>query len=253
MSYVLEESTEMTALANAIRTKTGSNASMSVSDMTTAVSNISSGGGNAPTEYVSFTRGANGKISSATVVTTDTRLPITFQEPYLTSITLPSTLTTLSVNAFMGCGNLYDITLPSSLTAIPDNAFNGCINLVALNLPSGITSIGSGAFNGCTQLALINLPDAIQTIGGSAFRYCQLTPSLSLPSNLIVLDGYAFGNCTNLTTVYFNSTLNTLHRNAFYQSSSITDIYVPWSEGAISNAPWGATNATIHYNYSPSQ
>lgn len=43
MSYVLEDSTEMAALASAIRTKTGSNASMSVSDMATAVSGISGG------------------------------------------------------------------------------------------------------------------------------------------------------------------------------------------------------------------
>lgn len=25
-------------------------------------------------------------------------------------------------------------------------------------------------------------------------------------------------------------------------------IYVPWAEGEVANAPWGATNATIHYN-----
>lgn len=24
---------------------------------------------------------------------------------------------------------------------------------------------------------------------------------------------------------------------------------VPWAEGAVTNAPWGATNATINYNY----
>jgi hypothetical protein len=24
---------------------------------------------------------------------------------------------------------------------------------------------------------------------------------------------------------------------------------VPWAEGAVANAPWGATNATINYNY----
>lgn len=34
-----------------------------------------------------------------------------------------------------------------------------------------------------------------------------------------------------------------------FASTTITDIYVPWSEGAVSGAPWGAINATIHYNY----
>lgn len=31
--------------------------------------------------------------------------------------------------------------------------------------------------------------------------------------------------------------------------STVTDIYVTWGEGEVADAPWGATNATIHYNY----
>ena len=40
--------------------------------------------------------------------------------------------------------------------------------------------------------------------------------------------------------------------NAFQSNrGTLTDIYVPWAEGAVANAPWGATGATIHYDWNP--
>ena len=38
-------------------------------------------------------------------------------------------------------------------------------------------------------------------------------------------------------------------QKAFIGCDNLTTINVPWSEGAVENAPWGATNATINYNY----
>lgn len=37
--------------------------------------------------------------------------------------------------------------------------------------------------------------------------------------------------------------------NAFYNCSNLKTINVPWAEGEVANAPWGATKATINYNY----
>jgi hypothetical protein len=37
--------------------------------------------------------------------------------------------------------------------------------------------------------------------------------------------------------------------SAFSGCTSLTTINAPWAEGAVSGAPWGATNATINYNY----
>ena len=35
----------------------------------------------------------------------------------------------------------------------------------------------------------------------------------------------------------------------FYECEKLTTINVPWSEGEVAGAPWGATGATINYNY----
>lgn len=45
MAYSLENTSDLTTLGNAIRTKTGGNATMTVAQMATAVATISSGGG----------------------------------------------------------------------------------------------------------------------------------------------------------------------------------------------------------------
>lgn len=59
----------------------------------------------------------------------------------------------------------------------------------------------------------------------------------------------AFTNCTGLITITFEGTPTTIANNAFDGCTNLTTINVPWSEGEVTNAPWGATNATINYNY----
>ena len=53
---------------------------------------------------------------------------------------------------------------------------------------------------------------------------------------------------TSITQIIINSTPSYIEANAFRKASNLADIYVPWTEGEVARAPWGATNATIHYN-----
>jgi hypothetical protein len=115
--------------------------------------------------------------------------------------------------------------LPDGLTTISGAAFYQCGNITLKKLPEGITSIGNNAFNGCTKLALAELPSGITSIGTKTF--------------------YA---CNGLTTLTFNSK-PTIASDSFSKCTNLTTINVPWAEGEVANAPWGATNATINYNY----
>lgn len=117
-------------------------------------------------------------------------------------------------------------TLPSDLAKIGDYIFYRYSNLVLTSLPDGVISIGTYAFYMCTSLVLMSLPVALNSISAYALAYC-----------------------TKLTTVTFNSTPAIIMPNAFSGCSALTTINVPWAEGAVANAPWGATNATINYNY----
>ena len=94
------------------------------------------------------------------------------------------------------------------------------------SLPEDITSIGNGAFRNCSNLALTSLPEGVTSIGNGAFY-----------------------SCTKLTSLTFKGTPTFIASNAFNRCTNLTTINVPWAEGAVANAPWGATNATINYNY----
>ena len=193
----------------------------------------------------------------------------------LAMTTLPSGITSIGNDTFRGCTNLAMTTLPSGITSIGNRAFMGCTNLALTALPSGITSIGTSAFSGCKSLSLTSLPDTVTSIGQTAF-YNAATPLASLPSQLASVGVSAFEGCSGCTftdipasvatlankafggiwknkaaphAIVFKGTPTTISESAFFNNAGITDIYVPWSEGDVAGAPWGATNATITYNY----
>ena len=116
-------------------------------------------------------------------------------------------------------------------------------------LPEGITSIGSYAFYGCPNLALTSLPESITSIGDSAFFNCSNLALTSLPESITSIGYSAFAECSNLKSLTFKGTPTRISSNIFVGCENLTTINVPWSKGALSNAPWGATNATINYNY----
>jgi hypothetical protein len=70
-----------------------------------------------------------------------------------------------------------------------------------------------------------------------------------LPKRLISISSEAFYKCTNLKSITFKGTPKSIDSDAFSDCTNLTVINVPWKKGQVSNAPWGATNATINYNY----
>ena len=151
--------------------------------------------------------------------------------------------------AFVNCTNLALTSLPEGLTSIGNGAFTGCSNLALTSLPAGVTSIGDGAFVNCTNLALTSLPAGVTSIGVDTFGNCSNLALTSLPESLTSIGVDTFSDCTSLTSITFKGTPTTIAANAFNSCTNLTDIKVPWAKGAVSGAPWGATNATITYNY----
>lgn len=140
-------------------------------------------------------------------------------------------------------------TLPGDLTTIGYSAFSGCPNLALTSLPSGMTNIGSYAFQSCPKLALTSLPSGITRIGYYAFNGCRNLAITRLPPGITNIGFGVFANCTGLTSITFEGNPKTIHSSAFNGCSNLTTIYVPWSQGQVANAPWGASNATIIYDY----
>ena len=117
----------------------------------------------------------------------------------LTSLTLPSGVTSIGEYAFTGCSGLTSLTLPSCITTIDDCTFYGCSGLTSLTLPSSVTSIGGSAFSGCSGLTSLTLPSGVTSIGDYAFYGCSGLTSLTLPSSVTSSIGrWVFDGCYNL-------------------------------------------------------
>ena len=122
----------------------------------------------------------------------------------LTSLTLPSSVTSIGSSAFSGCSGLTSLTLPSSVTKIGWYAFSGCSGLTNLSLPSSVTEIGWYAFDGCSGLTSLTLPSSVSSIGSFAFYGCSGLTSLTLPSSVSSIGESAFSGCSGLSSIYVN-------------------------------------------------
>jgi hypothetical protein len=89
----------------------------------------------------------------------------------------------------------------------------------------------------------------LTSIVASAFYYCKNLALTSLPNGLTSIGNNAFYGCSKLNTITFEGTPTNIGSGAFGNCYNLAIINVPWAEGEVSGAPWGATKATINYNY----
>ncbi len=96
--------------------------------------------------------------------------------------------------------------VPSSITSIGSQAFIGCYELVSLTLPEGVTSIGSSAFDNCNKLNQLNLPNSVTSLGSDCFYACYALPSITLPNTISGIGRRAFYSCKLLEQIDFDGT-----------------------------------------------
>ena len=167
----------------------------------------------------------------------------------LTSLVIPSGVTSIGDEAFYGCSGLTSLTIPSSVTSIGESAFSGCSGLTSLVIPSGVTSIGDEAFYGCSGLTSLTIPSSVTSIGESAFSGCSGLTSLVIPSGVTSIGDEAFYGCSGLTSLVIPSSVTSIDRSAFSGCSSLTSLTIPSSVTSIGNYAFegcsGLTSLTI--------
>ncbi len=193
----------------------------------------------------------------------------------LTSLTLPSCITTIDDCTFYGCSGLTSLTLPSSVTSIGGSAFYGCSGLTSLTLPSSVTSsIGRWVFDGCynlkecnyfidsdletylahthdwgyipvdeikyyhngQELTKLEIPSGVDKIGSYSFYKGVNLTSLTLPSSVTTIGYSAFRGCSGLTSLTLPSSVTSIGDSAFEGCSGLTSIYVSWESPLPINA-----------------
>ena len=165
-------------------------------------------------------------------------------------------ITKLGKQAFMRSGVTLFISkssdknvIPAGVTEVPDSCFRGCTNLTNLTWHDNITVFDQYALAlDSVGLTIKNteLPTSLETIGNGALSNQQI-PFTKIPKNVKTIGTNAFSSNYALTELTFEGTPTSIGA-AFQNCNNLLTINVPWAEGAVSGAPWGATNATINYN-----
>lgn len=150
---------------------------------------------------------------------------------YLTSITIPDSVTYIGTDAFSGCaklarievsesnvgyssvgGVLYDkektiivyvpqgisgtVNIPDSVTSIEACAFSDRKKLYNITIPDSVKSIGASAFSGCTWLHGLTIPNGVTSIAYAVFRGCLQLSSIQIPESVTSIGDYAFSGCS---------------------------------------------------------
>ena len=167
----------------------------------------------------------------------------------LTSMIIPSGVTAIGKEAFYGCSGLTSLTIPSSVTEIGELAFEGCSGLTSMTIPSSVTSIGWGAFAECSGLTSLTIPSSVTSIDRYAFAGCSGLTSLTIPSGVTSIGNYAFADCSGLTSLTIPSSVTSIGEYAFENCSGLTSLTIPSSVTSISDRAFygcsGLTSLTI--------
>ena len=171
----------------------------------------------------------------------------------ISTITFPENTSLIRDGICANCTQLTQAILPETVTQIGDYSFKSCSSLTDINLPNSITSIGKQAFFKCSSLEILNLPDSLEQINEQAFSNTSNIMDYIIPASVTTIEDYAFANCDGLISVTFKGTPSLISQYAFNNNNFLVTLNVPWSEGEVANAPWGATEATINYNYTDTE
>ena len=169
------------------------------------------------------------------------------------------------INYYLNDKEVTSIVIPSNVTSLGLCAFQNCIGLTNLTLSSNITEIGGSAFEGCSGLKEVKycINEDLETYLTKGHPYigvnCGINyylndkevTSIVIPSNVTSLGDYAFERCTTLQSVLVSWPTPISAGKAFNKADvSKCILYVP--QGTESDYflvdVWGDFGNIIEYN-----
>lgn len=183
----------LTALADAIRKRSGKTEKMTLAEMPAEVAALPSGGRDDELISGDFKDG-------------------TYENDSVTKI---------RDNIFSYCTDLASVSFPN-VVSIGNTAFSNCTGLSSVSFPN-VVSIGEVAFLNCTSLASVSFPKLEEITGYGTFSNCTKLTSVD-SSKISIVGERTFYNCP---IQYFNfENLNTANNSSFY-GTKLTEINAP--------------------------
>lgn len=207
----------------------------------------------------------------------------------LSSIEIPDTVTTMKQSSFFGCTglksaiirssapnsfvfrncfSLESVVLGQAVKNVDSGMFENCFELKTITLPDSLESLALDAFED-TQIKELDLSQT--NLNNISLGYVDNINKIILPETITEFEQYSLGHM-NLQefvipasvktlgaslfiegigphSIVFKGVPDSIDIRAFWATTDLNTIYVPWSEGEVPYAPWGAMDADIIYNY----
>ncbi|HBH95295.1 MAG TPA: hypothetical protein DDX91_06045 [Ruminococcaceae bacterium] len=167
----------------------------------------------------------------------------------ITRITLPDTIKTIGIGAFLDCSALREINIPDGVREINEQAFSGCRNLKEICLPDSVEKIGDSAFCYCGELTEIKIPQTAERLGMNAFVGCKSLKEIRLPKYLKevgclfygctalketelpkgveILTSYCFCGCYSLDRIVLHKGLKKIEKYVFANCQHLKELIIP--------------------------
>lgn len=226
---------KLTAIADAIREKTGGTEPLTLEQMPTEIAAIETGGGGMSAE--AFLAEIQPEFRSETMTSVRQYAFYMLSEGFV-SVDLPN-VQSVGDYAFGSCNQLSQINMPN-LEETASSAFNCCFALTDLPFPN-LRIIGSGSFSSCNALTHVTLP-SLTDLGSRAFSDCKGLTTVTLPK-LQTVSTYAFYRCTALKTVDLGG--GTVPNYMFNGCSSLTALILRTTGGISSTGTYTFTGTPI--------
>lgn len=126
------------------------------------------------------------------------------------------------------------LKVPSNITTIKSYSFQGSNLLEVLEIPTTVSSLGNAAFKDCSSLKEFVCPE-VTKIGGEMFSGCSGLVEISIPASVVEIDYMAFANCTAMRNMYVGAEkAPTVGYNAFKNVNfDECKLYVPTGSAAL--------------------
>lgn len=169
----------------------------------------------------------------------------------LQQIVLPNSLKAIGTGALSGSG-ITTLTIPTGVTTIGDYAAMRCEALKSLVIPTSVTTIGERAFAYCPKLSEVNISATLSSIPNGLFEACGGLKSIDLSAlaKCTEIGEWAFAECNGATTLVLPPAIEELAKGAIYGVSSVETLILPKNTNYIGDNAMSAMSTLAILNAS---
>lgn len=252
--YTIEDTT-LTAIGDAVRSKTGKTELIPVTSLAAEIESIETGGGGGGTGgdewigdgnthiWISLPEGRTSPMlgvcpkGTVTVDWGDGTTPDVLTGTNTTSVKYTPNheyakggdyVITLTADGTLGVGGNNSTPYILRYVSGKDSLnYTYASYIKKIELGNSVTSTGISAFQSCYALEAINIPNSVTSIGQYMFNSCYALKTVNIPNSVTSIGAYAFTSCYALKSVNIPNSVTSIGVNAFGYCYALESVNIP--------------------------